>query len=97
MQKLNPKIRILVEEVIPNIVEQHIRTRAPMEKTEESLERYRSFGSRVLKGLPSAEQEINQKALDKALEDAYRKIRVFHGREEGISAGTAEPGTPTGT
>lgn len=96
MQKLNPKIRTLVEEVFPNIVEQHIRTRAPVEKTEESLERYRTFGARVIKGLSSAEQEINKKALDGALEDAFRKISEFHGREEGLSSGTAEPGAPSG-
>ena len=97
MQKLNPKIRTMIEEVFPNIVAQHIRTRPPVEKTGESLERYRSFAARVLRGLPPAEQEINQKALEDALEEAYRKIREFHGREEGISAGTdAAQRTSTG-
>lgn len=78
---MNPKVRIIIEEFFPKIVETHIRTRSPVDATRKSLERYRAMGLQALRGLTKEAEEENLQALEQAYQAALKRIEEFHSRE----------------
>ncbi len=78
---MNPKVRMIVEEFFPKIIETHIRTRSSIETAKFSLDRYRTMGLQAVRNLPPAVQQENQDALDEAYRLAIEKLEEFHARE----------------
>jgi len=89
---MNPKVRIIIEEFFPKIVEHHIRTRSSVEATMKSLERYRAMGLQVARGLSAEAREEDSLALEQAYQAAVKRLLEFHSQEcsPGTSVARAE-------
>ncbi|MDH7509486.1 MAG: hypothetical protein QHH04_00385 [Methanolinea sp.] len=86
---MNPKVRLIIEETFPKIIERHIRTRPTVESTQKSLDSYLRMGYAAVKNLPPEERELNEKALDTAYTASMQHLHDFHAREKSQS-GTVE-------
>jgi len=95
LEKMNPKVKMIVEETFPRIVERHVRTRVAIESTERSLDSYRKMGHDAIRNLPPGERELNEKALDSAYNASGQQVHDFHAREKaaGLLEGTGEETT----
>jgi len=80
-ERMNPKVRMIVEEFFPKIIETHIRTRSSIETAKLSLDRYRIMGLQAVRNLPPETQQENQDALDSAYRLAIERLLEFHARE----------------
>ena len=89
-ERMNPKVRMIVEEFFPKIIETHIRTRSSVETARFSLDRYRTMGLQAVRNLPPEVQQENRDALDEAYRLAIERLEEFHSREVS-QAGTAVP------
>ncbi len=87
---MNPKVRMIVEEFFPKIIETHIRTRSSIETATLSLDRYRTMGMQAVRNLPPEVQQENQDALDSAYRLAIERLLEFHASEVS-QAGAAVP------
>lgn len=85
---MNPKVRIIVEEFFPKIIETHIRTRSSIETARVSLERYRTMGLQVIRNLPAGMKEEDQAFLEEAYRAAVARLEEFHGRESASPSST---------
>jgi hypothetical protein len=88
---MNPKVRLIIEETFPRIIERHVRTRPPVESTKKSLDSYRKMGYDAVKNLSPEERDLNERALDSAYAACVQELVDFHARERGHA------GTATGT
>jgi len=88
---MNPKVRIIIEETFPKIVERHRRTRPAPGVTEKSLEMFWKMGYSAVRNLPPADREENERALDSAYTDAIQQVRDISAR------GKTESGSPEET
>lgn len=87
---MNPKVRLIIEETFPKIIERHIRTRPTVESTRKSLDSYRKMGYNAVKNLSPEERKENEHALDTAYAASLQQLNEFHAREK------SHPGTETG-
>jgi len=89
---MNPKVKMIVGEMFPHIVERHMKARLSIESTERSLDSYRKMGYDAIRNLPPGERELNEKALDAAYDASIQQIREFHAREKaaGLLEGTGK-------
>lgn len=78
---MNPKVRIIIEEFFPKIIETHIRMRSPVESTKKSLDRYRSIGLQAVRNLPEETRDENLQELDSAYHAALKRLEEFHDLE----------------
>lgn len=85
---MNPKVRIIVEEFFPKIIETHIRTRSSIETARVSLERYRTMGLQVIRNLPAGMKDEDLSILEEAYRAALGRLEEFHGRESASSSST---------
>lgn len=83
---MNPKVRVIIEEFFPKIVDTHIRTRSSVETTRKSLERYRALGLQTVRNLPADSKEENRQALDLAYQAAIKRLDEFHSRETALGS-----------
>ncbi len=79
---MNPKVKMIIEETFPRIVERHMKTRLSIESTERSLDSYRKMGHDAIRNLAPEERELNERALDTAYDASIQQIREFHAREK---------------
>lgn len=80
-EDMNPKVRIIIEEFLPKIVERHIHTRSSVEATMKSLERYRAMGLQVVRSLSAEAREEDSLALEQAYQSAVKRLQEFHSQE----------------
>lgn len=78
---VNPKVKIIIDEYFPRIIDIHIRTRSSVESTRQSLERYRAMGLQAVRNLSAEEQQQNSEALESAFAAAMTRLDEFHSRE----------------
>ena len=78
---MNPKVKIIIEELFPKVIETHIRMRSSIEATKKSLDRYRTMGLQAIRNLPDETQLENRQALDSAYEAALKSLDEFHSQE----------------
>ncbi len=86
---MNPKVRLIIEETFPKLIERHIRTRPTVEATQKSLDSYRKMGYAAVRNLSPEERDLNEKALDTAYAASMQQLHDFHAREKSHS-GTME-------
>ncbi|MCU0632482.1 MAG: hypothetical protein MUC66_05865 [Methanolinea sp.] len=91
---MNPKVKIIIEEFFPKIVETHIRTRSSIETTQQSLDRYRTMGLQVIRNLPVDAQEEETNALDQAYKSAIARLDEFHSSESSSAGASLPKDTP---
>ena len=92
-ETLNPKIALIIEQVFPQIVDRHIRTRSSLQSAREGLDRYRTMGYQTIRNLPEEEREQNQNALDDAHAAAVRRLEEFHEHEPEMTGSPARSGS----
>jgi hypothetical protein len=92
-ETLNPKITLIIEQIFPQIIDRHIRTRSSLQSTREGLDRYRTMGYQTIRNLPEEEREQNQKALDDAHAAAVRRLEEFHEHERTMTGSSARSGS----